>query len=845
MASYDTDQSEPLITERRASVRRFEKFFSLGSEGGDDDDQERIISPRNNADSGNSSMRQIRRLHKSKSSLSRVEQSWYLISDRIGEVGLKFFLKLFEEHPEIIDLFPFGNISTIDGRRPSVKQILANPSTRAHIRAHAIAVMRVVGTCVAGLTDLEQLIPRLRQVGATHATVGVKDLHYDILYRYIVRAIREEVGPEKWDEETEQAWEQAFTSISDLIKRPSKRLETEPLHGWGVCLLWACLYFAVVTPFRLAGFLYEHRHIVRILDVLDAFAALVLAIDCSVFYLMKSRRIRQISQAREWSIVNQNGSSVAASITDSMRSQDGGEQTWMYQQQQTKIVKFLQSMGMDQWMPWPSMDVRVLLSFPLQWIFSGSQVHAQLGLHWTHLFGLVRIMTIVRVVHFMTCAENHTILVQHKIKSADTQNELQLAKLILRLVYITHVSACLWCTLARVELGVHATDFQTSSFFAQNLWQETSVWNAYSRAQHWAFVNLSGIGNVESIPTTSLECWFTMLVHLIGAIFYAVLTGVLINILEDSSKKDGKIGEEIVKLSSFMKTARVAKNSKERIMNGYVLKNVLTSHDHVSNAHGHELDEDLNDDILQTLPRYLRMEVSLYARAELIRRHDKFFTHCSNGFLVALSSSLSQQRTLLTGDYLIQRGETMIQEFVLIEHGTLQVRRNSHTLKTLVRGDCLGISWLLQLKNDSKDSEHYEENTDWLRPDGTSAVSIRATSPVTLLTGISTMPDIHQLERGYDVDFKLMRAELRAEAMDETERRAIAMKGIAKAVRRFKMRRKARALSSENHSRESVQTILKKSESIDEVNDEALHQVVQDLSFAPSNSPKDVKRYNF
>ena len=43
--------------------------------------------------------------------ISRVENSWYAISSKIGEVGLKFFLQMFDEHPELIQLFPFGDDS--------------------------------------------------------------------------------------------------------------------------------------------------------------------------------------------------------------------------------------------------------------------------------------------------------------------------------------------------------------------------------------------------------------------------------------------------------------------------------------------------------------------------------------------------------------------------------------------------------------------------------------------------------------------------------------------------------------------------------------------------------------
>lgn len=380
----------------------------------------------------------------------------------------------------------------------------------------------------------------------------------------------------------------------------------------------------------------------------------------------------------------------------------------------------------------------------------------------------------------------------------------------------------MWCIVARVGLGVDATEFSPTPFLPNSdlFGPDSNVFNSYSRAIYWAFVNLSGIGDVESSPVMTLECWTTLVVHMIGAVFYAILTGNVIAILEEGSKRDNKIGTDIARLSNYMNTARVSEFSKDRIMKGYMMRNVLTqaSEGGPQNCSGTAGDGlDLDDAVLSTLPNYLRVEVAIYARAELIRRRDAFFMHCSNGFLVALSSSLSQTRTLLTGDYLMERGTMYFPEFVFVQSGSLQVRRSQHTIKTLNRGDTVGKfhfsrdsaehnavlfltfpvctfvitgkAWLLQLKNETTDPKECDESTDWLLRDGTAAVSIRALSPCVLLTGLPTSQDIDVLKRGYRVDFKLLRAEARGNSMDETERRAAAMKGIAKAVRIFKARR--------------------------------------------------------
>ena len=175
---------------------------------------------------------------------NKVERSWLIISETnmLGKVGLRAFLRMFDENPELVDVFPFGNES-----KDSSGKLILNKATRRHIQVHASAVMRTLGTCVAGLTSLEDLVPKLRSVGSTHKIAGVKPMHYEILYRQLVKAIKEEVGEDIWDEETENAWEAAYMSITDLIKRPSKRLGTEPLNGWGMLQAIVCLYFTLMT----------------------------------------------------------------------------------------------------------------------------------------------------------------------------------------------------------------------------------------------------------------------------------------------------------------------------------------------------------------------------------------------------------------------------------------------------------------------------------------------------------------------------------------------------------------------------------------------------------------------
>jgi hemoglobin-like flavoprotein len=335
--------------------------------------------------------------------------------------------RMFEDYPDLIQLFPFGQ-DNIDYRTGRLKM---NTCTRAYVRAHASAVMRIIGTAVAG--KVEQLVPRLRNIGATHKTVGVQNMHYVILCRHLVSVIREEVGPEIWNQDTEDAWEQAFVSFTDLIKRPSKRLETEPLLGWGAVMMVACAFFTLVTPVQCAGFFSGCPNIILILDFLDFLAAMVMLLDLLIdtvqtkFRVSKSRFIDTVFDSNDKRDDTRELKSVAAIHLV------GG---WVSKHRKF-IFKILRQYRMDRWVPWPSLDIRVLVSFLFQRLFVQSSLCTRLGLHWTQLFALLRISCASRVLHFIQCAENTSVLRQKL--DADRQLSLRVFNLLFQLAFITHV----------------------------------------------------------------------------------------------------------------------------------------------------------------------------------------------------------------------------------------------------------------------------------------------------------------------------------------------------------------------------------------------------------------------
>jgi hypothetical protein len=203
---------------------------------------------------------------------------------------------------------------------------------------------------------------------------------------------------------------------------------------------------------------------------------------------------------------------------------------------------------MDQWAHWPRTDAAILISFALQVIFRvllGQPHGAHAGVHWTYAIGLLRLGAGTRLLHFIQCAENNLML---RIRMEPDEREyLRVVKLICIMVAVIHVSACIWNIVARIELGPNTAEPMASGFFPNPrfLLGRSGIFNSYLHSIHWAWVNLAGIGDIDSSPETSLECLTTLFVHICGATLYTITTGNVVAILEVLSAQQISLGTDL------------------------------------------------------------------------------------------------------------------------------------------------------------------------------------------------------------------------------------------------------------------------------------------------------------
>jgi len=139
----------------------------------------------------------------SKEAIATVASSWTMASNDLEGNGVVMFRKIFEIAPEALDLFSFR----------AEHNVFQSPA----LRAHATKVMATVGVAVAGLTDLEKLVPLLKSLGRMHKEKGVLPAHYDVVGEALLYTIKTALGSDHFTEEVGAAWAATYHLVAHTM----------------------------------------------------------------------------------------------------------------------------------------------------------------------------------------------------------------------------------------------------------------------------------------------------------------------------------------------------------------------------------------------------------------------------------------------------------------------------------------------------------------------------------------------------------------------------------------------------------------------------------------------------
>ncbi|KAF7810947.1 non-symbiotic hemoglobin 1 [Senna tora] len=141
-----------------------------------------------------------------------VVKSWAVMKKNSGELGLKFFLKIFEIAPSAQKLFSFLKDSKVP--------LEQNPK----LKPHAVTVFVMTCESAVQLRKAGKVTVRessLKKLGAVHFRTGVVDEHFEVTKFALLETLKEAV-PEMWSPEMKNAWGQAYDQLVVAIKTEMK-----------------------------------------------------------------------------------------------------------------------------------------------------------------------------------------------------------------------------------------------------------------------------------------------------------------------------------------------------------------------------------------------------------------------------------------------------------------------------------------------------------------------------------------------------------------------------------------------------------------------------------------------
>eukprot|EP00967_Tisochrysis_lutea_P083338 scaffold115767_cov35-Tisochrysis_lutea.AAC.3 len=96
------------------------------------------------------------------------------------------------------------------------------------LKHHAISVLSTVGAAVAGLGDLQKLVPILEDLGKRHVNYGVKAEHYNIIGEALIDTLALSLGP-AFTPEVKCEWMKVYSMVANTMKGDNYKVES--LHG--------------------------------------------------------------------------------------------------------------------------------------------------------------------------------------------------------------------------------------------------------------------------------------------------------------------------------------------------------------------------------------------------------------------------------------------------------------------------------------------------------------------------------------------------------------------------------------------------------------------------------------
>lgn len=125
--------------------------------------------------------------------IALVQSSFEKVRPIADQAAALFYGRLFELSPEVRPLF------------------------KADLQDQGKKLMQMIGVAVAGLDQLDAIVPAVQNLGRNHVSYGVKAEHYPAVGEALLWTLEQGLG-DNWNEELGEAWTQAYSILSNTMQ---------------------------------------------------------------------------------------------------------------------------------------------------------------------------------------------------------------------------------------------------------------------------------------------------------------------------------------------------------------------------------------------------------------------------------------------------------------------------------------------------------------------------------------------------------------------------------------------------------------------------------------------------
>lgn len=119
-----------------------------------------------------------------------------ILEERGNEITSRFYQLMFDNHPEL-------------------KNIFNQTNQRKGDQAHALA--NTVYAAAAHIDQLEVILPAVTPIAEKHRSLNIKPEHYPIVGKHLLLAMREVLGNDVATDKVIKAWEKAYNEIANVF----------------------------------------------------------------------------------------------------------------------------------------------------------------------------------------------------------------------------------------------------------------------------------------------------------------------------------------------------------------------------------------------------------------------------------------------------------------------------------------------------------------------------------------------------------------------------------------------------------------------------------------------------